>query len=67
MKMLIDSLEREGGHILMLWIVVLHALLIMSLTNDERVMSICHDIIIGGFSALLALLKGNKTQLAEPK
>lgn len=64
---LIESLEREGGHILMLWIVICYALFIMTIATDATVRQICHDIIVGGFSALLALLKsGNQTKPPTP-
>lgn len=63
---LVESLEREGGHILMLWIVICYALFIMAITLDPMVKQICHDIVVGGFSALLALLKGTKQQNTNP-
>lgn len=73
---IIESLEREGGHVVVLAVVMLYALLILSLTSNVTVAAVCHDIVVGGFSALLAILRGGpkspgekstETTATEPK
>ncbi|MDE2100123.1 MAG: hypothetical protein KGL39_22905 [Patescibacteria group bacterium] len=56
---LIEGLEREGGHIAALLLLFGYAVLIMSFTPDEATKALCHDVAIGAFSAVLALLKGS--------
>lgn len=59
---IIESLEREGGHIALLMLITCYALLVLSITANATVAAVCHDIVVGGFSALLAMLKGTSQQ-----
>ncbi len=59
MTRFIETLEREGGHIIVLFLVGCLSFLTMCWSCKPTVEAVAHDVAIGSFSALLALLKGN--------
>lgn len=67
MKTIVENLEREGGHILTLLVVMFVAMILTQFTIKPTVESLCHDIAVGAFSAALALLKGNGKRREETK